>query len=172
MISRSAFSFQGGGWRGERGGHWNFHGHCPELYTALGSIVFPFMNPTCLPTYFGLNFLLQCFIIYSVQVSSSMVKFTPRYTVLLHVNVNGTVSLIAFSDCSPLVLLKHNWLHPTTLPNLFISSGDVLWIPFEFLNTWSCHLQIQFYCSFSNLDAFSFFLMSNSSGQNFQYYIK
>ena len=45
---------------------------------------------------------------FSVQISTSMVKFIPKYFIVLETTVNRIIFLTSFSDISLLVLGKYN----------------------------------------------------------------
>lgn len=107
-ISRSVFHF----WRrqGDRGGETTgiFRGSVlnPILLWVVSSYhpgirdVFPFI--LVLTSFCKFYRLIMC------KSLTCIVKFAPKYVVPPHANVSGTVSSIAFADCSPLVLWKHN----------------------------------------------------------------
>ena len=83
--------------------------------------------------------------------------------------VNGIVSLTSLFDVS--LLMYRNARDfcvliscPVTLLHSLISSGNILVESLEFSMYSICHLQIEFYFFFSDLDSFYFFLFSDCCG--------
>ena len=60
---------------------------------------------------------------------------------------------------------------PVTLLHSLISSGNILVESLEFSMYSICHLQIEFYFFFSDLDSFYFFLFSDCCGWDFKNYV-
>ena len=101
---------------------------------------------------------------------TSLVKIIPRYFILFDAILNRIVFLLSFSDSSWLVYRKATGLYililyPATLLNSFITSNSLF---VETLGLYICSLMIpansEFYFFPSNLDTFSFFLLSDCCG--------
>ena len=114
-----------------------------------------------------------------VEFLTSLVRFIPRYLMLLGAIVNGMDPLVSLSSVSLLVYTNATdfWaliLYPTTLLNCCMSSSNlgVESLGFSMYNIMSSASQGKFGFFFANLNAFYFCLLSDCGGEDFQYYVE
>ena len=95
-----------------------------EVWTFKQYLLFQFMSREYLSICFCSSFFQQCFIIFRVQVFTSLVQFIPKYLILFGAIVSGIVFLISLSPTLLLVYRNRTdfctlILYPATILNSF-----------------------------------------------------